>query len=423
MKKFLALCLALLMVMSLASAAFAADEKVTLTFVEVMTSPERTQIIQSFIDKYEEMNPNITVELVSPPYESSETKAASMLAAGQDVDVVEIRDITVAGWIQNGFLMNLDEYLAGWEGGKEEILDAALQAGGSMGDGSYFLPQFLYVKGLLTRTDILAEHGITEMPKTLDEFYEVCKQISDPAAGQYALALRGIGQPLRNQESLLICEVPNVSEDNIYFTNDGEFTFATPEGRKALETYKKIFDECCPPDSIGWGYNEQINGFVSGITPFFINDPDSIMSLKGALNDDQYTCIPMPIGSESGVRYLDYGFAGLAVAANTQHPEEAVDFFKYMLSAEVNTAICELYGALPVNKYAYENSDMFNTSIYEEWASEMADAQTAYTRFPVEEPKYAEYANSVHLAAYQSYLLGEISIDDYINTVKDFWTE
>ena len=301
MKKLLCISLALILVFGLCANAFAAEDKITLTYVEVMTSPERTLILESFIAKYEELHPNIDVELVSPPYESAETKAASMLAAGQDVDVVEIRDITVSAWIQNGLLMNLDDKIGEWGEGKDELIDVALQAGGSMGNGTYFIPQYLYVKGLMVRTDILEKLGVTEMPTTFDELYEVCKQITDPASNQYGFALRGIGQPLRTCEALMSCEVPNVSADNIYFTDDGEFFLDTEGGRKAVETYYKLYTECCPPDSINWGYNDQINGFVSGVTPFLIQDPDAIMSVSGSLTPDQYACIPMPIG-DSGNR-------------------------------------------------------------------------------------------------------------------------
>ena len=94
-----------------------------------------------------------------------------------------------------------------------------------------------------------------------------------------------------------------------------------------------------------------------------------------------------------------------------------------MVSAEVNTAICEMYGALPVSKYAYENSEMFNQPIYKAWSAEMDDANTKYTRFPVDDVKYPEYANTVHLAAIQSYLFGEISAEEYINICKDYWVE
>ena len=69
-----------------AQAAAEKDEKVHLTFVEVMTSPERTLVLQEAIKNFEAANPNVEVELVSPPYEQAETKLASMLAAGQDVE-------------------------------------------------------------------------------------------------------------------------------------------------------------------------------------------------------------------------------------------------------------------------------------------------------------------------------------------------
>ena len=94
MKKFVVFCLAIVLLLS-AAAGVLADDKITLTFAETMTSPERTLVLQNAIDAFTAEHPNITVELVSPPYESAETKVASMLAAGQEVDIVEIRDNSV----------------------------------------------------------------------------------------------------------------------------------------------------------------------------------------------------------------------------------------------------------------------------------------------------------------------------------------
>ena len=420
MKKFFALLLAVVLTLSLAAGAFAADEQITLTFAETMTSPERTLILEEVIAKYEELHPNITIEMVSPPYESAETKIASMLAAGQAVDVVEIRDNSVGAWINSGFLLGLDDMVAEWTEGKDEVIEAALLAGASMGDKTYFLPQYLYIKGLMVRTDILEKLGVTEMPTTTEEFLAVCKQITDPSKGQYAYALRGIGQPCKTTDVLCVTEVPDISTDNIYLTNDGTFYMDTDGGRKALANYLDLFQNCCPPDSINWGYNEQINAFVSGITPFLVQDPDAVGSVSGSLSPDQYTMIPMPLG-DSGKRYLDYGFCGLSVAANSEHPQEAFDFIKYMVSAEVNTAICELYGALPVNKEAYETSEMFSLPVYKAWGEEMEDENTIFTKFPVDDPRFAEYATTVHLAAMQSYLLGETTAEDLISTCKDYW--
>ena len=418
MKKLLALCLAMLLTLSLFVGAYA-DEKVTLTFAETMTSPERTLVLEDAIKAYEADHPNVTIELVSPPYESAETKVASMLAAGQEVDIVEIRDNSVGAWINNGFLYKLDDLVADWDG-KDQLVDAALLAGASMGDATFFIPQYLYVKALMVRTDILEKLGVTEMPTTTDEFLAVCKQITDPSKGQYAFALRGIGSPCKTTDIMFATEVPNLRLDNFYLTEDGTFYMDTDGGRKALANYLDLFQNCCPPDSVNWGYNDQINGFVSGTTPFLVQDPDAVGSVSGSLSPDQYTAIPMPLG-DSGTRYLDYGFAGLAVAANSEHPAEAFDFVKYMISAEVNASICEFYGALPVNKGAYEASAMFELPVYKAWADEMADEHTVFTKFPLEDPRFTEYASTVHLAAIQSYLLGQSTAEDMIKTCKDFW--
>ncbi|MBQ3371865.1 MAG: sugar ABC transporter substrate-binding protein [Oscillospiraceae bacterium] len=418
MKKLLALCLAMLLTLSLFVGAYA-DEKVTLTFAETMTSPERTLVLEDAIKAYEADHPNVTIELVSPPYESAETKVASMLAAGQEVDIVEIRDNSVGAWINNGFLYKLDDLVADWDG-KDQLVDAALLAGASMGDATFFIPQYLYVKALMVRTDILDKLGVTEMPTTTDEFLAVCKQITDPSKGQYAFALRGIGSPCKTTDIMFATEVPNLRLDNFYLTEDGTFYMDTDGGRKALANYLDLFQNCCPPDSVNWGYNDQINGFVSGTTPFLVQDPDAVGSVSGSLSPDQYTAIPMPLG-DSGTRYLDYGFAGLAVAANSEHPAEAFDFVKYMISAEVNASICEFYGALPVNKGAYEASAMFELPVYKAWADEMADEHTVFTKFPLEDPRFTEYASTVHLAAIQSYLLGQSTAEDMIKTCKDFW--
>lgn len=418
MKRGIALGLAFAMLTGMAVPA-AAEEQVTLTFAETMTSPERTLVLEETIAAFEEEHPNITVELVSPPYESAETKVASMLAAGQEVDVVEVRDNTVGAWITNDFLYKLDDMVAEWDG-KEELVEAALLAGSSIGDATYFIPQFLYVKALMARTDILEELGITEMPKTTDEFLAVCKKITDKEKGQYAFALRGTGSPCKTTDVMWVTEVPDISTENLYLTEDGQFYMDTEGGRKALKDYYELFTQCCPEDAVNWGYNEQINGFISGTTPFLIQDPDAVGSVSGSLEPDQYTAIPMPIGA-SGKRYLDYGYAGLAVAANSQHPEEAFEFIKYMISAEVNASICEFYGALPVSKGAYETSEMFQMPVYKAWAEEMEDPDTVFTKFPLEDPRFAEYSSTVHLAAIQSYLLGQSDAEDMIKTCKEYW--
>ncbi|MDY4798056.1 MAG: extracellular solute-binding protein, partial [Bullifex sp.] len=147
MKKFIAVLMitALIATSLFAQGASEKNDKVTLTFVEVMTSPERTLVLNEMIDAFEAENPNIEIELVSPPYEQAETKLASMLQAGQDVDICEIRDNSVATLINAGLLKDIGSEVNAW-GAKDQLVEAALLAGASMGDTTYFIPQYLYIK-------------------------------------------------------------------------------------------------------------------------------------------------------------------------------------------------------------------------------------------------------------------------------------
>ncbi len=47
-----------------------AAQKVTLNLVQVFTSPQRTHILQSIINEFEALHPNVHINLISPPYES-----------------------------------------------------------------------------------------------------------------------------------------------------------------------------------------------------------------------------------------------------------------------------------------------------------------------------------------------------------------
>lgn len=421
MKKFIAVLMitALIATSLFAQGASEKNDKVTLTFVEVMTSPERTLVLEEAIAAFEAENPNIDIELVSPPYEQAETKLASMLQAGQDVDICEIRDNSVATLINAGLLKDIGSEVDAW-GAKDQLVEAALLAGASMGDTTYFIPQYLYIKGLMVRTDILAEKGIA-LPKTLDEFYAACAQVADPAKGQYSLAIRGKGTPCKTTDIMMLPEVADINEENLYFTKDGEFYLNTEGGKKAMYDYLELFQKSSPSDAVNWGYAEQINGFISGTTPFLFQDPDAVGSVKDALDESQYTVIPVPVGA-SGKRYLDYGFAGLAVAANSKHPEEAFKFIQYMVSAEINARICEFYGALPVNKGAYDISEMFSMGIYKAWSDAIGGEDTVYVKFPLADPRFTEYG-TVHMNAIQNMLLGKTSVEDTIKILSDFWTK
>ena len=69
-----------------------AQAPITLQLVEVITSPQRTEVVQSLVDQFEEANPGVKVEITSLPWGQAFEKLATMVQGGQIPDVVEMPD-------------------------------------------------------------------------------------------------------------------------------------------------------------------------------------------------------------------------------------------------------------------------------------------------------------------------------------------
>jgi multiple sugar transport system substrate-binding protein len=71
-------------------------KQVTLHMIESLTSPERTKLLQDAIARFQKDNPNIKVELISPPFDQADNKIRTLLAAKQELDILEVRDLNIA---------------------------------------------------------------------------------------------------------------------------------------------------------------------------------------------------------------------------------------------------------------------------------------------------------------------------------------
>lgn len=427
MKKFKSLVALLIVIGFLVTPIFASgaqetkeDAPIKLTFVETMTSPSRTAEIQSLITEYETANPNIKIELVSPPYEQADNKLTMMLNSGQALDIVEVRDHTVKQYVNNKKLIDLTPYMDKWEG-TSDLLPLTLTAAKTVDNTPYMIPQFFFVKGLFVRTDILAKYGVA-IPTTMEELYSAAKEITDKAPGQFGFGFRGKGSPFKISDILMLSDIDNISTDNIYMTDDNKFAYSTEQGKKSLEAYVQMFKDSVPSDGINWGFNEQVNAFIAGTTPFLVQDPDTISMVASALDSSQYTVVPMPVG-ESGKCYLDYGFAGLGIPTTSAHPQEAWDFLTFMLSAETNAKFCKAYGPLPINTSTFENDEYFSQGAYKSWQTEMSTPDKyVFVKYPLDSPKYPGWAQ-VEEQSMQALLLDQISVNDLVNQWETYWTE
>jgi multiple sugar transport system substrate-binding protein len=397
----------------------AKEKGTTLNFLEVMTSPSRTEVLKGIIAEYEAAHPDVKINLISPPYEQADNRLTLSLTAKEALDIVEIRDVTASQHVANGRLTDLTPYLAKWSEAKT-LLPVADEMAKAAGDKPYFIPQFFYIPALYVRTDVLAKLGVTELPQTIDDLYALCKRITNRQGNQYGFTIRGKGNPFRQSDLFVLSNVHNVNPDNFYQLKDGSSVFDSPEYLESFAQYVDLFKNAVPQDGVTWGFNEQLQSFSAGVTPFLMQDPDAVPAVDEQLSRDQYTVIPMPVG-RSGCFYYEPGFAGFGIPEYSPNKDAAWDFIAFISSAAQNGPFNKAYGALPVHSTSYENDPYFSSGVYQAWAKIMADPEKyAIVHYPYADSRYPGWAQ-VQENQMQSAFLGNVTPAEAVKVYADYW--
>ncbi|WP_226037866.1 ABC transporter substrate-binding protein [Aquibacillus saliphilus] len=397
------------------------SDTVTLRMVESLTSPARTELLKGMIEAFEDENPTIKVELISPPLQSADEKISQMLMAEEDIDVLEVRDQTVKQFSNNSFIEDLSVYTSEWENW-DSLNDIAKHGATSIDEIPYFIPYGIYEKTLFYRKDWFEEAGL-DVPETWEDVYNAATTLTDPSQNRYGYSFRGGAGSSDYVEFMTWSYVgENIVQDDGYFIEDGSPMFTTDEAVDALEMFVKIYEDASPPDSISWSYPEMVQGFTSGTTAMLIQDPEVIVTAEENMEEGTWDTAPLPKGTPSGVAQQTAGTAGWGIGAFSENKEEAWKLISFLSSPEQNLHFAKNNSLIPVHKSAGDDS-FFKEGYFSSYIEMNAkpDEYLIADR-PVDYKGWGEY-RGVAEKDIQSLLLGDITIEDALQKWTDYWVD
>ncbi len=393
-------------------------QEVTLRIIQVFTSPLRTKVLEQIIEKFEQQNPGVKVELISPPYETAYQKIYLMVSAEEPLDIVEVGDWSLSALASMGKLLSLEPYLAKSELTKH-FVEGVLESARIYKNTAYLLPNAIYVKTLFYRPDVISKYGITEPAKTMDELLQHCGILTKPDKNQYGFDFRGKGYPTAFIDLVMTSFFDDIDPNCMYLKKDGKLIFEDKRALEALNFYVELY-KTAPKDSINWGFDEQVNSFVSGITPYLFQDPDTVGLLNELLTDGTYKTAPLPIG-KGGKAYPTIGFAGWGITSYSKNKELAWKFIEFFNAPENNAFWCKEYGALPVDKRVYELDPYFRSEKFAGWTAMFNNPDKyQFTKYPLDNEAWSEW-NELHETTMQQVLLGKLKPEAALKTWADFW--
>ncbi|MFF3306105.1 ABC transporter substrate-binding protein [Streptomyces sp. NPDC002952] len=396
---------------------------VTLNMVESLTNPARTSLLKDLIADFEKQNPKIKVNLISPPTEQADQKIQQMLQSGSGVDTLEVRDITVGPWSNNGWLYDMKKGLTGWKGW-DAMTENAVKASQDTKGKTYFVPYGFYGLSLFYRTDLIKDAGFSAPPATWEELLKQASAVHDPAKRRYGYAFRGGANANSNATAAIEAYVADrIDPSDGFKLKDGSTIFSAPEALDAMETYLKLFKRASPKSSVSWGYPEMVEGFSNGSTAFLLQDPEVIatVSESKAISADQWDTAPLVAGP-SGKTVQPLATAGWGVASGSKHKSQALKLVEFLSEGKASTAFTKKNSLVPILKSATEDT-FYKTG---PWSSYVTMTEHPEKYLNVSQPRgvawWTEWQQKAD-ADIQKLVLGKTTPKELLAGWDAYWTE
>ena len=406
---------AALAAVALTALALPVKAETTLQLVEVITSPQRTEVLRGLIDKFEAANPGVKVEITSLPWGQAFEKLATMVQGGQIPDVVEMPDRWLALYANNDQLVDLGPYMAKWNEA-DELNDRTKEFGSIVRSKMYMIPYGFYLRAMFWNKKLFEQAGLDGPPITMDDFMAASAKISK-LQGKYGYCLRG-GPGGYNGYIMMMA---NMKGNDDYFDKAGNSTLNSPDAIKGLQFLIDLYrNGYAPKDSVNWGFNEIVAGFYSGTCAMLDQDPDALIAIAQRMDKADFAVAPMPLGP-AGKSFPTIGYAGWSMFTASKHKDEAWALIAHLSSRESNLAWAKFVGVIPIHQGA-ERDPAFASEQYAGWFTELNDQRWQPTAMPTYLEEFGYFADVMVVQTGQEALLGERTAEDVANEWADYLT-
>jgi len=298
-----------------------------ISFAVSANSTERA-LFDTIIEAFEAENPGVSVELVERPFQGYREQVIAELAAGEAPDIIRAGFVgDFAFYAEAGGTIDLSPYLE--EGFEDDFFEAAWTIV-TYDDKPYGIPFLTDTHALFYNTDYIEQAGI-EVPTSMDEcwsweeFSEQSRIAMENSDADYGHAA------LWNAKRWMLFLYGNGGQ--VLSDDLSEPAMNTEAATEAIAWTKSWYDDELAPLSTTMKFSEQADQlFINGSIAFFISGSWHLPNLRENMLSYGWDVTYLPC-TENG-QDADLGGNGFAVTKDSEHPEIAAEFIKFMTNTE-----------------------------------------------------------------------------------------
>ncbi len=348
MKKLFAMLIALMMLVSLCSTAFAEGEDVTITLVRTGTPEVLHNIFEPLIEQFEAEHPNIKVDMQDLGWADATQSIQTWASSDSLPDVMYHLPGTIFNLATMDKIRDLTPYMD--EELKEDMFSSMLEAG--QFDGKQYMIICSASSLLLWYNVALFEQAGLDPdapPTTWSELLDACEALSklDGIRPLSIYSSPGGGETSFMFESLFTTEYGG----SAWNAETNSYVYDTEEGKDAaINTLQFIQDltAYAQDNYVEYGRFDCRTLLANGDVAMAIDLINMANQIPDQLADGSMRCALLPAGA-SGVQSTAINCGGWYIPANCEHPDEAWELLRFLMTTDSQLAHAK-YGSVPVLK-------------------------------------------------------------------------
>lgn len=378
-----------------AAAAGSGGQKVTLTFWNGFTGPDRPAV-EELVKRYNDAHPNVQIQMDILPWDSVRQKLLSTLTTGQGPDLFGMSFGYLPQYVDSGALLDLTPYFkagtdldpANWPPALGDLIKS---------NGKFYAAPMNYATLLMYyNKDMFKAAGLDpdKPPANWTEWQTALKALTKPDKGQYGTAI-GEHETIPNWPIFIWANGGDV-------VRNGKSALTDPKTVEALKTWAALVkDQKISPTGLNGADADKL--FQSQKAAMEITGPWMTNGFTAA--GINYGVAPIPTGSGGPVTLADT--VVMMVNKDTKNADAAVDFVRYWNSKDAQLYFSTQTGFPPAR------IDLANDPALAKnpWAPKFAAVAPVSRFYLGGQKKFAQIDTEVFVPMIQAITLGKKSVE------------
>jgi len=389
-----------------APAAYAQELEGTLTIFSDMSNPAPRAVMESLAAEFDELHPNLEVELTVIDREAYKTQIRNFLTANPPDVANWYAANRMRPYVSAGLFEDVSDL---WE--EPEITENLASTKGAMTiDGAQWgVPYTYYQWGVYYREDIYNDLGLEE-PQDWETFKSNCQTLLDNDIKCFTIGTKFLWTAGGWFDYLNMRT--NGYDFHMALTN-GEIEWTDERVRQTFANWRELIDMGAFIDNHqSYSWQEALPFMVNGDAAAYLMGNFAVAPLREAgLSDDQIDFYQFPVINPDVELAEDAPTDTFHIPSGAQNKEAAREFLRFVVSADVQTRINagDALGQLPVNASASIDDDEMLAQGFEMLSSNSPGGIAQF--FDRDAP--AEMA-SVAMEGFQEFMVFPDNLDDIL---------